>query len=98
MCAFQLLARPAATLFGPFEAGVLARMGGSRFAPGPRRHLTSLGMQSGCWVPLIHGGEAIGTLAVASRHEAALNLRDVKVLTQVAYQVAIAVNNAVAFR
>jgi transcriptional regulator with GAF, ATPase, and Fis domain len=35
---------------------------------------------------------------VSSLHEVAFNLRDAKILTQVANQVAIAVNNAVAFR
>ena len=37
-------------------------------------------MQSGCWVPLIHRGEAIGTLAVASRLEAAFSQREAEML------------------
>ena len=62
------------------------------------RHLTSLGMQSGCWVPLIHRGEAIGALAVASRIEGAFAQREAEMLVQIADQVAMAVNNAMAFR
>ena len=55
-------------------------------------------MQSACWVPLIHRGETIGTLAVASRLENAFAQREVEMLIQVADQVAMAVNNALAFR
>ena len=55
-------------------------------------------MQSGCWVPLIHRGNAIGVLAVASRMEGAFSQREAEMLTQIADQVAMAVNNAVAFR
>ena len=60
--------------------------------------LTSLGMQSGCWVPLVHRGQAIGALAVASRMEGAFGKREAEMLTQIADQVAMAVNNAMAFR
>src|ERR1035438_5343090 len=74
------------------------RIEGSPFAPESVRHLTGLGMQSGCWVPLIHRGEAIGTLTVASRLEGVFTRREAEMLVQVAAQVAIAVNNAVAFR
>ena len=74
------------------------RIEGSPFAPESVRHLTGLGMQSGCWVPLIHRGEAIGTLTVASRLEGAFTQREAEMLVQVAAQVAMAVNNAVAFR
>jgi len=89
---------PAGEAFSTCEPIVLDQIEGSRFAPESMRHLTSLGMQSGCWVPLIHCGKAIGTLAVASQHETAFGARDAKILKQVANQVAIAVNNAVAFR
>jgi transcriptional regulator with GAF, ATPase, and Fis domain len=62
------------------------------------RHLTNLGMQSGCWVPLVHRGDVIGVLAVASRMEASFSHHDAEMLEQVAGQVAMAVNNALAFR
>jgi len=89
---------PAGEAFRTREPVILERMEGSRFAPEAMRHLTALGMCSGCWVPLILSGKAIGALAVSSLHEAAFNLRDAKILTLVAHQVAIAVNNATAFR
>jgi PAS domain S-box-containing protein len=62
------------------------------------RHHAQLGMQSGIWVPLIHRDRTIGALAVSSRLENAFNLHDSERLAQVAGQVAVAVNNAMAFK
>jgi transcriptional regulator with GAF, ATPase, and Fis domain len=55
-------------------------------------------MKSGCWVPLVHRGEAIGTLMVASRMEGAFGQSEAEMLTEIAGHVAMAVSNAVAFR
>ena len=62
---------PAGVAFRKGEPVILERMQDSPFARETMRHLTDLGMQSGCWVPLMHRGEAIGTLMVASRLEGA---------------------------
>jgi PAS domain S-box-containing protein len=62
------------------------------------RHLTSLGMQSAMWVPLVHSGDVIGSLAVSSKMENAFAMKDAEMLGEFADQVAMAVNNAVAFR
>ena len=62
------------------------------------QHFTNLGMRSALWVPLIHRERTIGTLAVSSRRESAFTLHDAEVLGQVAGQVAMAVNNALAFK
>jgi len=77
---------------------VLAQMRGSRFESEGMTHLTNIGMQSGCWVPLIYRDEVIGTLNVSSRKEGAFTLRDAEMLADFADQVAVAVNNAVAFK
>src|SRR6266700_4443457 len=55
-------------------------------------------MRSGCWVPLIHHGEAVGVLATARHFEAAFSRQEVDMLTQIAGQVAIAVSNATVLR
>jgi formate hydrogenlyase transcriptional activator len=94
----KLEGSPAGEAFRSREPVVLQRIEGSRFVAEGRRHLTSQGMQSGCWVPLIHRGQAIGVLAVASRIEGAFSHREAEMLVQIADQVAMAVNNAVAFR
>jgi len=59
--------------------------------------VSTLGMRSGCIVPLISHDRALGTLSVGSRHVAAFDAEDVELLEQVAKQVAIAVENALSF-
>ncbi len=89
---------PAGLAFRKGEPVVLERLADSPFAKEALRHLTGLGMQSGCWVPLVHRGEAIGTLMVASRMEGAFGQGEAEMLTEIAGQVAMAVSNALAFR
>ncbi len=89
---------PAGEAFRTREPVILANIEASRFAPEATRHLTALGMHSGCWVPLIHRGKVIGTLAVANRLQGAFTQHEAEMLVQMADQVAMAVNNAVAFR
>ncbi len=89
---------PAGTAFRTREPVVLDNLPDPSFAPETVRHVTELGMQSGCWVPLIHRGDAVGVLAVASRLEASFARNDAEMLLQIAGQVAMAVNNALAFR
>jgi PAS domain S-box-containing protein len=62
------------------------------------RHLREMGLASSCAVPLIHRGEAIGTLSVASKIPGSIGQREAEMLVQIADQVAMAVNNALAFR
>jgi transcriptional regulator with GAF, ATPase, and Fis domain len=89
---------PAGESFRTREPVVLTKIAGSRFAAEGVRHLTGIGMQSGCWVPLIHRGTPIGALAVANRNESAFGQQEAEMLAQIADQVAMAVSNAVAFR
>lgn len=89
---------PAGAAFRSREPVLLARIPDPAFAAATVEHLTALGMVSGCWVPLVHRGQPIGCMAVASRKEAAFSRRDAEMLTQIASQVAMAVNNAQAFR
>jgi formate hydrogenlyase transcriptional activator len=70
----------------------------SRYAHDWVRHLTDVGMQSGCWVPVIHRGDSIGVLAVASRLASAFNQREAEMLAKIADQMAVTVVNARAFR
>jgi transcriptional regulator with GAF, ATPase, and Fis domain len=57
-----------------------------------------MGMQSGCWVPLVHHDKAIGALSVVSRQEGSFGQHELEMLVQIAGQVAMAVDNAIAFR
>ena len=56
------------------------------------------GLKSACCLPLINRERTIGVLSVASRNEGAFSTDDADLLRQVANQVAIAVDNALAFR
>ena len=89
---------PAGEAFRTREPVLYERIQSSPYPKESVRHLTDLGLQSGCWVPLIHRGEPTGTLGVASKLEGAFVQRDAEMLTQVAAQVAVAVNNATTLR
>jgi formate hydrogenlyase transcriptional activator len=56
------------------------------------------GFRSGCWVPLVVRDNAIGVLSVASRRETAFDEDDAALLESIAGQVAVAVDNALAYR
>lgn len=62
------------------------------------RELYAEGVQSGCCIPLITPKGSLGTLNVASRKIDAFGPKDVHLLEQVASQVAIALDNARAYR
>ena len=55
------------------------------------------GMTSFCYVPLTTARQRLGTLAFASKQRAAYDAADVDFLQLVANQVAVAVENALAF-
>ena len=62
------------------------------------RILRSKGLVSACCVPLITKGRAFGTLNLASRSLDAFSEADAELLNRAAAQVAIAVENALAFK
>ena len=95
---FKFEGAPAQEAFATREPVLIERLHGSRFASGSIGHFTGLGMRSACFVPLIHRGEPIGTLAVASKIEGGFSQHDAEMLLGVGSQVAMAVNNAMAFR
>src|SRR5258708_5308979 len=55
-------------------------------------------LESGCALPLISRGRTLGVLTVASRVENSISPEDVDFLLQAAGQVAIAIENALAYR
>jgi formate hydrogenlyase transcriptional activator len=89
---------PAGQTFRTRRPVILNRIDRWPFSPESIRHLSSVGMQSGVWVPLVHRERNLGALAVASRMEGAFVQHDAEVLGQLASQVAMAVNNALAFK
>ena len=91
-------ASPAGRAFRSRQPLILNRIDRWPFAPESVRHLTRAGMVSGVWVPLLHRERILGTLTVASRKEAAFTHHDAQVLSELASQVAMAVNNALAYK
>jgi PAS domain S-box-containing protein len=77
---------------------ILNRIDRWPFALESMHHLTRQGLQSGIWVPLIHRERTLGSMMVASRRESAFSQHDVEMLGQIAGQVSMAVNNALAFK
>ncbi|HEV2178021.1 MAG TPA: sigma 54-interacting transcriptional regulator, partial [Terriglobia bacterium] len=69
-----------------------------KFSAEAARRAKAEGLKSGCILPLVSRDRALGTLNVASLRENAFTPDDLELLTQVANQVAIAVDNALAFR
>jgi formate hydrogenlyase transcriptional activator len=62
------------------------------------RLLYSEGIRAICCVPLKNRGKTFGTLNLASRREDAFTLEDLEILQPVGAQIAIAVENALAFK
>ena len=89
---------PAGKVFTTQQPLILRRIQDAGYPEAGTRHWVSIGMQSGCWVPLIHRGVAIGALAIASRIEGVYTQRELEMLVQVADQVSMAVSNAMVFR
>ena len=85
-------------VFRTRETVLLERLADSPIAPETLQTLTRLGLQSGCWVPLIHHGQAIGTLGVLSRIEGSFGQQEAAILVKIAANVAMAVDNAMAFQ
>ncbi|MGC2768379.1 MAG: sigma 54-interacting transcriptional regulator [Candidatus Acidiferrum sp.] len=69
-----------------------------RFQPEVVRFLREQGVQVVCCVPLITHGRAFGTINFASRNQQNFSTPDVELLRQAASQVAIALENALAFK
>jgi PAS domain S-box-containing protein len=91
-------ASPAGQAFRTRRPVILNKIDRWPFAAESVQHLTNMGMQSGVWVPLVHRERTLGTLMVASRLENAFSQHDAEMLGQVAGQVAMAVNNALAYK
>jgi formate hydrogenlyase transcriptional activator len=67
--------------------------------PGPATaRLLARGLRSGCAVPLITEGRVLGVLGLASRQPNQFSPQDLELLEALAGQIAIAIDNALAFR
>jgi formate hydrogenlyase transcriptional activator len=68
------------------------------YEPSVSRLFIAEGLHSGCIVPLITANRTLGTLSLSSLRPSAFTQEDVDLLMRVANQVAIAIENALAYR
>src|SRR6516162_5146687 len=61
-------------------------------------HVQSYGIQSSCWLPLTRARRRLGTLGFSSKQPSTYDTADMDFLQHVANQVAVAVENALAFQ
>jgi formate hydrogenlyase transcriptional activator len=83
-----------------FKSGkpiVVNRLDPSQMSPEMYRKATGEGLNSFCDIPLMGRNRLLGVLAVAKREEDAFDRDEIAFLTQVANQVAIGVENALAY-
>ncbi len=89
---------PAGRAFQTRQSFILDRIDRWQFGPESIKNLLGTGMKSGVWAPLIHRERTLGALAVTSRKESAFVQHDAEILGQIAGQVAMALNSALAFK
>ena len=85
-------------VFRTREPVVVSRLTEAADTPGTVRNLTAIGMQSGCWVPLVHHEKTIGVLSIVSRMEGGIGQHEADTLARMANQIAMAVDNTMAFQ
>lgn len=77
---------------------VMSPIDTERFSSKATRQFVDAGIKSVCCVPLVGRERLLGTLTLGSNREAAYSRRDLRILTQFASHVAIALDHALAFR
>ncbi len=89
---------PAGSAFLSRKPLIFQEEGLRRFNSETARRLLAEGVKSGCCLPLVSHDRALGTLNVGSTRKDAFTHADLDLLTQVAGQIAIALDNALAYR
>jgi formate hydrogenlyase transcriptional activator len=92
------IASPTSLAFTTRQPVIVPALDVERFPPFMAQLLIAEGIKSGCSIPLISRGQALGVLNVGSIKEGAFTDTDTQLLSQVANQLAIAVENALAYR
>ena len=89
---------PAGVAFTSRKPVLVRSIDTERFPSEVARLLIAEGIRSTCSIPMISRGEPLGAVTVGSLSEGAFTDGDARVLTQVTNQIAIAVENALAYR
>jgi formate hydrogenlyase transcriptional activator len=92
---------PAGRAFSTREPVVMNHLGREeeeRYGVADIKRLKDMAIKVACWVPLINRGRPLGTLGVAKLTEDPFTDKDVRLLSHVAGQIAIAIDNAETYR
>jgi formate hydrogenlyase transcriptional activator len=95
---FPLEGSPQGRAFTSLRPVLIRQLDLEEFPAPQTRHAYNDGLRSGCIIPLVAHDRALGTLDIASRSDGAFTEEDVQLLTHIAKQIAIAVENALAYR
>jgi formate hydrogenlyase transcriptional activator len=96
--AIPLDGTPEGRAFTSRQTVLIGRLDIAEFPADIMKRAQAAGLKSGCAVPLISHGRVLGTLSVVSMQEEAFSQDDAELLTQIGAQVAIAVENALAYK
>jgi formate hydrogenlyase transcriptional activator len=89
---------PASRALADGRATVVTRADLEQLGSEIARALVAEGIRAHCIVPLLSHGRKLGTISIGRLHEASFTEDEVDLLTQVGGQIALAVDNALAFR
>src|SRR6516225_2926924 len=90
--------RPAGFVWQTQQPLITSRIADLKRWPRLLEHVQSYGVQSSCWLPLTTARRRLGTLGFASKQPSTYDTADAGFLQHVANQVAVAVENALAFQ
>jgi formate hydrogenlyase transcriptional activator len=79
------------------KPAVVNKLDPSELPPEVYDEVVAEGLESGCLIPLINRGRALGILSIGRTTEAPFTSHDIEFLTQAAGQIAIAIENALAY-
>jgi formate hydrogenlyase transcriptional activator len=85
-------------VFTSREPLVVSSLDTEHFSSEATAHFVRAGIKSVCCVPVVGRDRILGTLAVASKRDAAFNQKDLRMLTQFGNHVGVALDNALAVR
>jgi formate hydrogenlyase transcriptional activator len=95
---FKAEGSPAGEAFSKRKPLVVDNLDAHQFPNDVTRWLLAEGIKSACWLPLVRGQRCFGALCIGNRRPSTIPREELPLLTEVVNQVAIAVENALAFR
>jgi formate hydrogenlyase transcriptional activator len=95
---FKAEGSPAGEAFNKRRPLVVDNLDTHEFPNDVTRWLLAEGIKSACWLPLVRGQRCFGALCIGNRRPSTIPREELPLLTEVVNQVAIAVENALAFQ